>query len=69
MGSKPTATADLDFDRDLPTTAADVEALERARDLKKLPDEVYLEWLELLSRVAPPREPGKYPDEPFTLAD
>lgn len=63
-----TPSPDLDFDRDLPTTAADVEALDRARNLRKLPDEVYLEWLELLSRNAPPRErDDAFPSEPFVL--
>lgn len=69
MSSKPTATADLDFDRDLPTTAADVEALARARHLRKLPDDVYLEWLESMSRHSSPRDHAAYPDEPFTLTD
>lgn len=67
MSSNATQNTDLDFDRDLPTTAADIEALDRARNLAKLPDDVYLEWLELMSRNAPPRERDEFPSEPFVL--
>jgi hypothetical protein len=47
MSSKK--TLDVDFERDLPTTAADVEALERARRHPSLPTDAYLRWLTLMS--------------------
>ncbi|HUR82260.1 MAG TPA: hypothetical protein VM733_15960 [Thermoanaerobaculia bacterium] len=58
----------MDFERDLPLTAADLEALARARNLKPLGTEAYLQWLTLMWR--PDGEPHRLntdSDEPFTL--
>ena len=57
---------DLDFERDMPLTAADLEALARSRQLRPLPTEAYLEWLTLMWRKDPSREIVIF-DEPFTL--
>jgi hypothetical protein len=43
---------DVDFERDVPTTAADIAALERARQLKSLSTEAYLEWLSRMPKIA-----------------
>lgn len=52
----------------MPLTAADLEALARARRLRPLPTVAYLEWLTLMSASAPrPRETNQESDEPFTL--
>ena len=40
---------DVDFERDLPTTAADIEALERARRHPQLATDEYLKWLSLMT--------------------
>lgn len=58
---------DLDLERDLPTTVADLEALARARDLRPLPTKAYLEWLTLMSIPRLPRETNSDTDEPFVL--
>lgn len=58
---------DLDLERDLPTTVADLEALARARDLRPLPTHAYLEWLTLMSIPRLPRETNSDTDEPFVL--
>ena len=59
--------ADVDFDRDMPLTAADLEALARARNLRPLTTESYLEWLSLM-RVSPAsRETNSDSDAPFEL--
>lgn len=59
---------DIDFERDLPLTAEDIEALARARHLRPLPDASYLEWLTWMSTVLPPpRRNNTDADEPFEL--
>ena len=58
---------DLNLERDIPTTPADVEALERARDLRPLPTQAYLDWLTLMSVPRLPRETNSDSDEPFVL--
>lgn len=51
----------------MPTTAADLEALARARKLRPLTTESYLDWLTLM-RVHPvSRETNSDSDEPFEL--
>ncbi|HET7291006.1 MAG TPA: hypothetical protein VFM88_01150 [Vicinamibacteria bacterium] len=61
--------AELDLDRDLPTTAEDVEALHR---LRRLPPMTADEYLRFLASFAPPSaealraRPGPR-GEPFTL--
>jgi hypothetical protein len=60
--------ADVDFERDMPLTAADLEALALARQLPPLPTDTYLEWLALLwRRDGEPRRLNTDADEPFTL--
>lgn len=60
--------ADVDFERDMPLTAADLEALALARKLPPLPTGMYLEWLALLWRPdGEPRRLNTDADEPFTL--
>ena len=52
----------------MPLTAADLEALARARQLRPLPTKAYLDWLTLVWR--PDGEPRRFntdADEPFTL--
>ena len=56
----------LDFERDMPLTEADLEALARARHLRPLSTEAYLDWLTLMWRKDPSREIVIF-DEPFTL--
>ena len=59
---------EVDFERDMPLTSADLEALARARNLPPLPTDTYLEWLTLMWR--PDGEPHRLnspSDEPFTL--
>jgi len=59
---------DIDLERDMPLTAADLEALARARQLRPLPTMAYLEWLTLLSKAHPSQhELNTDSDEPFTL--
>ena len=41
---------DLDFERDMPLTAADLEALARARNLRPLTPEQYEAWADLVER-------------------
>jgi hypothetical protein len=61
--------ADFDLDRDLPTTAADVEALHRLSQPRPMTTDDYLRFL---AAFAPPsaealrRRPGPC-GEPFTL--
>ncbi|HEX8252652.1 MAG TPA: hypothetical protein VF846_05865 [Thermoanaerobaculia bacterium] len=60
--------AEIDFERDMPLTAADIEALARARDLRPMPTSAYLDWLTLMSANAPARrETNSDADEPFEL--
>ena len=66
MSSKK--TLDVDFERDLPTTAADIEALARARNLPPLPAQAYLDWLTLMSKASESdRRLNTDHDEPFQL--
>lgn len=60
---------DVDFERDMPLTAEDIEALARARQLPPLPTKAYLEWLTLMWRPRPDndRRLNTDDDEPFTL--
>lgn len=66
MSSKK--TLDVDFERDMPLTAADLEALERARQLRPLATDVYLDWLTLMSKESRPAPRlNSDSDEPFEL--
>lgn len=72
MSSKKTGAADpfdIDFERDMPLTSADIEALARARDLPPLSTEDYLAWLTLMIRpdARRPDRNNTDSDEPFTL--
>ena len=59
---------DVDFERDMPLTAADLEALARARQLRPLTTQAYLDWLTLMWRPdGEPRRLNTDADEPFTL--
>ena len=52
----------------MPLTAADVEALAKARDLPPLATDVYLDWLTQMSATAPSeRRLNTDADEPFEL--
>ena len=50
----------------MPLTAADLEALARARQLRPLNTDAYLDWLTLMWRKDQKHEPLAF-DEPFTL--
>ena len=66
MSSKK--TLDVDFERDMPLTAADLEALARARNLGPLATEAYLDWLTLMSTTSKPvHRLNTDSDEPFEL--
>jgi hypothetical protein len=59
---------DFDLERDLPLTAADIEALERASHIPPLGFEKYLQWLSEMTAVAPERpRQDSWPDTPFEL--
>ncbi|HVE73323.1 MAG TPA: hypothetical protein VNI54_18285 [Thermoanaerobaculia bacterium] len=59
---------DVDFERDLALTTADLEALARARNLRPLGTDAYLEWLTLMWRAdGEPHRLNTDADEPFTL--
>jgi hypothetical protein len=58
---------DVDFVRDVPTTAEDVAALERLRDMPPLPSAVYFAWLEQLTSGRRPEPRIAYLSEPFAL--
>lgn len=61
-------TLDIDFERDMPATAADIEALARARDLRQLDTESYLAWLTLISLTTKRvQRLNTDSDEPFEL--
>jgi hypothetical protein len=66
MSSK-TIELDVDFERDVPTTIADIQALERARQLPPLADEAYLDWLTALTKRHPASDHITPWPEPFTL--
>ena len=66
---KSTDPWSVDFERDMPLTAADIEALARARDLPPLDAQEYQQWCDLITRhhPPPPRPLNTDDDEPFTL--
>lgn len=53
----------------MPLTAADLEALARARNLRPLSAEQYQAWVDLIEKHhgAPPHLDNTDADEPFTL--
>jgi hypothetical protein len=66
MSSKK--TLDVDFERDMPLTAADLEALARSRNLRPLSTEAYLDWLTLMSATSKPvPRLNTASDKPFEL--
>jgi hypothetical protein len=66
MSSKK--TLDVDFERDMPLTAAALEALARSRQLRPLTTETYLNWLTLMSKGSRPvHRLNSDSDEPFEL--
>ena len=71
MSSKKNNEADpfdLDLERDMPLTAADLEALARARNLRPLSAEDYQRWVDLIEKHHGARERlNTDSDEPFTL--
>jgi hypothetical protein len=69
MTSTPQATDDdFDLERDLPVTAADIEALNRARNIPPHGFEKYLQWLSEITAIAPEgRRRVSWPDSPFEL--
>lgn len=68
MTSTPEQTADsFDLERDLPLTAADIAALDRAREIPPLDFEKYLEWLSLMTANGSKRPHTTFPDAPFEL--
>jgi hypothetical protein len=67
-GSSP--PSEIDFERGVPTTPADVEALRRVRRLRRLSTEDYLRALALLPPAAPElilRRKSVGAAEPFRL--
>lgn len=59
---------DVDFERDMPLTAADLEALARSQQLRPLATDAYLDWLTLMSKGARPvHRLNTDSDEPFEL--
>jgi hypothetical protein len=60
---------DVDFERDMPLTEADIAALDRARQHAPLSTEAYLQWLSLMRATNPPRERelNSDTDPPFEL--
>ena len=59
---------DLDLERDMPLTAADLEALARARTLTPLSAEEYQRWVDLIRQHhGEPSRLNTDADEPFTL--
>lgn len=71
MSSKKNATDwfDLDLERDMPLTAADLEAMARSRQLRPLTAARYQRWVDLITAGQPPRDPrlNTDADEPFEL--
>lgn len=71
MSSKKNNKADpfdLDLERDMPLTAADLEALARARKLKPLSAADYQRWVDLIEKHHGARRWNNTDsDEPFTL--
>jgi hypothetical protein len=59
---------DVDLERDMPLTLADIDALERGRRLRPLPTADYLRWLTLMSTtIEAEHRLNTDEDEPFTL--
>lgn len=59
---------DLAWERDVPTTAADVEALWKARRLKPMAADEYQHWVDLIFAGRPrTRSRNSAEDEPFEL--
>jgi hypothetical protein len=58
---------DVDFERDMPLTAEDIAALERARHHRPVPTDKYLEWLTLMYLPSSDRRLNTDDDEPFEL--
>lgn len=71
MSSRKTGAADLfdlDLERDIPTTEADIAALERARTLRPLSPDEYQRWANLIEKHHPqPHRNNSDADEPFEL--
>jgi hypothetical protein len=67
MTSTPQVADDFDLERDLPLTAADIEALERARAIPPLEFEKYLRWLTEITAHPSERRRMTSPDSPFEL--
>jgi hypothetical protein len=57
----------FDLERDLPLTAADMEALDRARNIPRLGFEKYLQWLSEITAHTSDRRRMRWPDLPFEL--
>jgi hypothetical protein len=57
----------FDLERDLPVTAADIDALARARKSRSVGFEKYLEWLDELSAGRQRRRESTPPSAPFEL--
>ncbi|HYC60939.1 MAG TPA: hypothetical protein VEK79_15360 [Thermoanaerobaculia bacterium] len=58
---------DVDFERDMPLTADDIAALERARHHRPVPTAEYLKWLTLMYKPSADRRLNTPTDEPFEL--
>jgi len=58
---------DVDFERDMPLTADDIAALERARHHRPVPTVEYLKWLTLMHTPSSEPRLNTDSDEPFTL--
>lgn len=70
MSSKKNVELDVDFERDVPTTPEDIEALWRARrSMRPLSTAAYLEWITVMSEgyVREPWRDNTDDDEPFEL--
>lgn len=58
----------FDLERDMPLTAADLDALARSRETTPLPDADYQRWVDLmLKHHRPFHWDNTDSDEPFTL--
>ncbi len=58
---------DVDFERDVPTTADDVAALWRAREYNRMDAHEYLDFLLQLTKDLPPSRETSAGRKPFTL--
>jgi hypothetical protein len=68
MRSTTKTTADgFDLELGLRLTAADLEALDRARDIQPLDFEKYLQWLNEITAGGRQRRELAPPDSPFEL--